>query len=106
MTPEAMEGLRRFYEAWMKAVSASWENTLRNPAFVAAMGQGMSEAMDLRAVQEAAVEKVLKGMHFPTRTEFGGLKRQIADLETKVEQMRLERSRPPRKARQKRTVSR
>lgn len=93
MTEDAFEGVRKFYEAWMKAMADSWERMLRDPMFVSAMGRTMTEAMDVKAAHEALFEKAMKGGSLPTRAEFEGLKKKVAALETKVEQSALRRKR-------------
>jgi len=81
---DPVEQYKKFYEAWEKSSSEILEKWVNSPLFAANIGKAVEKSSDLKKHFDEAVEKVLKNMRFPTKTDIDRVLSSINNLEEKI----------------------
>lgn len=81
---DPVEQYKKFYEAWEKSSSEILEKWVNSPLFAANIGKAVEKSSDLKKHFDEAVEKVLKNMRFPTKTDIDRVLSSINNLEAKI----------------------
>lgn len=81
---DPVEQYKKFYEAWEKSSSEILEKWVNSPLFAANIGKAVEKSSDLKKHFDEAVEKVLKNMRFPTKTDIDRVLASINNLEEKI----------------------
>ena len=81
---DPMEQYKKFYDAWEKSSSEILEKWVNSPLFAANIGKAVEHSSDLKKHFDEAVEKVLKNMRFPTKTDIERVLSSINNLEEKI----------------------
>ncbi len=92
-TPDLSDMAQAFQQQWEQALTGWWDQVLESPAFLDAMGQGLSAGARARQQYEQAVDDNLTRMHLPTRADLTRVARIASLLEDrllKVEDLLLE----------------
>lgn len=81
---DPVEQYKKFYEAWEKSSSEILEKWVNSPLFAANIGKAVEKSSDLKKHFDEGVEKVLKNMRFPTKTDIDRVLASINNLEEKI----------------------
>lgn len=82
--PGASRFGEQLYESWEKAMGAWWDQVLKSPAFLGAVGEGLAQRTQVRAGYERAMETAMDRMHLPTRKDIGRVARIATLLEERL----------------------
>ena len=75
---------RKFYEVWEKTMSEALEMWLRSPLFASTMGKTIERSSEFKKYMNEIMEKSLKNMHVPTKTDIDRVLSAINNVEAKV----------------------
>ncbi len=75
---------KKFYETWEKSSSEVFENWVNSPLFAANIGKAVEKSSEFKKYFDEAVEKTLKNMRFPTKSDIDRLLSSINNLEAKI----------------------
>jgi len=75
---------KKFYETWEKSSSEIMEKWVNSPLFAANIGKAVEKSSELKKYFDDAVEKTLKNMRFPTKSDVDRLHASINNLEEKI----------------------
>lgn len=99
---DAMKAMREMNEQFWKQTAEQWEQTARNPQFLAMMAAAIEQSQTATARAQEMFVKTLQKMNIPTKEDFLALHRrfemvseQLAELNRKVD--RLAAAEPTRK---------
>lgn len=87
---------KKFYETWEKTTSEALEMWLNSPLFAANMGKAIEKSSEFKKYLDEVIEKNLKNMRIPTKTDvdrilstINNIEAKINDLMDKVEEIKL-----------------
>jgi len=81
---DPMDQYKKFYDAWEKSSSEILEKWVNSPLFAANIGKAVEGSSDLKKHFDESIEKVLKNMRFPTKTDIDRVLSSINNLEEKI----------------------
>ena len=87
---------KKFYETWEKTTSDALEMWLNSPLFAANMGKAIEKSSEFKKYLDEVIEKSLKNMRIPTKTDIdrvlaslNNLEAKINDLTDKVDELKI-----------------
>ncbi|MEQ9617889.1 MAG: poly(R)-hydroxyalkanoic acid synthase subunit PhaE [Deltaproteobacteria bacterium] len=75
---------KKFYETWEKSSSEVVEKWVNSPLFAANVGKAIEKSSEFKKHFDEAVEKTLKNMRFPTKSDMDRMLTSINKLEEKI----------------------
>jgi Poly(R)-hydroxyalkanoic acid synthase subunit (PHA_synth_III_E) len=75
---------KKFYETWEKSSSEVLEKWVNSPLFAANIGKAVEKSSEFKKYFDQAVEKTLKNMRFPTKSDIDRMLESINNLEEKI----------------------
>ncbi|HET7290607.1 MAG TPA: poly(R)-hydroxyalkanoic acid synthase subunit PhaE [Thermodesulfobacteriota bacterium] len=75
---------KKFYDTWEKSSSEVLEKWVNSPLFAANIGKAVEKSSEFKKYFDEAVEKTLKNMRFPTKSDIDRVLSSINNLEAKV----------------------
>jgi hypothetical protein len=75
---------KKFYETWEKSSSEVLEKWVNSPLFASNIGKAVERSSELKKYFDQAVEKTLKNMRFPTKSDIDRVLESINNLEEKI----------------------
>lgn len=75
---------KRFYETWEKTTSEALEMWLKSPLFAANMGKAIEKSSEFKKYLDEIIEKSLKNMRMPTKTDIDRVLLSINNIEAKI----------------------
>lgn len=75
---------KKFYDTWEKSSSEVLEKWVNSPLFAANIGKAVEKSSEFKKYFDEAVEKTLKNMRFPTKSDTDRLLSSINNLEAKI----------------------
>ncbi|HEX3036391.1 MAG TPA: hypothetical protein VHT73_14940 [Thermodesulfobacteriota bacterium] len=75
---------KKFYEVWEKTMSEALEMWLRSPLFASTMGKTIERSSEFKKYMNEVMEKSLKNMHVPTKTDIDRVLFAINNIEAKI----------------------
>jgi len=75
---------KKFYETWEKSSSEVLEKWVNSPLFAANIGKAVEKSSEFKKYFDEAVEKTLKNMRFPTKSDIDRVLASLNNLEEKV----------------------
>jgi len=81
---DPMAQYKKFYDTWEKSSSEVLEKWVNSPLFAANIGKAVEKSSELKKYFDEAVEKTLKNMRFPTKSDIDRVLSSLNNLEAKV----------------------
>ena len=75
---------KKFYETWEKTTSEALEMWLNSPLFAANMGKAIEKSSEFKKYLDEVIEKNLKNMRIPTKTDVDRILSTINNIEAKI----------------------
>jgi hypothetical protein len=75
---------KKFYETWEKTTSEALEMWLNSPLFAANMGKAIERSSEFKKYLDEVIEKNLKNMRIPTKTDVDRILSTINNIEAKI----------------------
>lgn len=75
---------KKFYEVWEKTMSEALEIWLKSPLFAVTMGKTIEKSSEFKKYLDEVMEKSLKNMHLPTKSDIDRVLASINNLEAKI----------------------
>lgn len=75
---------KKFYDTWEKSSSEVLEKWVNSPLFAANIGKAVEKSSEFKKYFDDAVEKTLKNMRFPTKSDIDRVLASINNLEAKI----------------------
>lgn len=75
---------KKFYETWEKSSSEVLEKWVNSPLFAANIGKAVEKSSEFKKYFDQAVEKTLKNMRFPTKSDIDRVLESVNNLEEKI----------------------
>lgn len=75
---------KKFYDTWEKSSSEVLEKWVNSPLFAANIGKAVEKSSEFKKYFDEAVEKTLKNMRFPTKSDMDRMLSSINNLEEKI----------------------
>lgn len=75
---------KKFYETWEKTTSDAMEMWLNSPLFAANMGKAIEKSSEFKKYLDDVIEKSLKNMRIPTKTDIDKVLASINNIEAKI----------------------
>ncbi len=81
---DPMSHYKKFYEIWEQSSSTLLEEWVNSPLFAASMGRAVEKSSELKKHFDEVVERTLKNMHFPSKSDIEKVQACINNLEAKI----------------------
>src|SRR5919109_2545835 len=78
---------KKFYEVWEKTMSEALEMWLKSPLFASTLGKTIERSSEFKKYMNEVMEKSLKNMHVPTKTDIDRVLSAINNIEAKINDM-------------------
>ncbi len=75
---------KKFYETWERTTSEALEMWLNSPLFAANMGKAIERSSEFKKYLDEVIEKNLKNMRIPTKTDVDRILSTINNIEAKI----------------------
>jgi CRISPR/Cas system CSM-associated protein Csm2 small subunit len=75
---------KKFYDTWEKSSSEVLEKWVNSPLFAANIGRAVEKSSEFKKYFDQAVEKTLKNMRFPTKSDIDRVLESVNNLEEKI----------------------
>lgn len=75
---------KKLYETWEKSSSEVLENWVNSPLFASNVGKAIEKSSEFKKYFDEAVEKTLRNMRFPTKSDIDRVLASINNLEAKI----------------------
>lgn len=81
---DPMAQYKKLYETWEKSSSEVLEKWVNSPLFAANVGKTVEKSSEFKKYFDEAVEKTLKNMRFPTKSDIDRVLASLNNLEAKI----------------------
>ena len=75
---------KKFYETWEKTTSEILEQWVNSPIFASNIGKTVEKSSEFKKFFDEIIERSLKNMHFPTKTDINNVLNSINNIEAKI----------------------
>jgi hypothetical protein len=75
---------KKFYEIWENSMSEALEAWLKSPLFAASVGKAVEKSSEFKKYLDEVMEKSLKNMHLPTKSDIDRVLASINNIEAKI----------------------
>ena len=98
---------KKFYEVWEKTMSEALDIWLKSPLFAATLGKTVEKSSEFKKYIDEVMERSLKNMHLPTKSDIDRVLSSINNIEAKVNDLsdKVDELKPSGKASSKRSAS-
>lgn len=82
--PDKTAHYKKLYEAWEKSSSEIMETWVNSPLFASNIGKAVEKSSEIKKYFDEVVEKTLKNMRFPSKSDIDRVLSSINNLEAKM----------------------